>query len=167
VDELVEDDVIGKLLRQDGKASIELNATRGRGAAPKRALVPDAQSSGREAVLSGQRGQAFGEEGARGSAVEAFGRDDRLAATVPGALDPSESPPDPVELRDGDPPGLFERNARRDGDPNAPRGPDGQAYAAGPAAFLEKDGPDAVDLDGPCRTGGRRAGRSGQLNLRN
>ncbi len=56
VDELVEDDVVREVLRQDGQDGVELDASGHGGAPPERSLVPDAQPPIDEAVLGGQGG---------------------------------------------------------------------------------------------------------------
>jgi len=147
VDELVEDDVIGEVGRQDGEAGVELDAPGARGAAPKRGLPPDAQPAGREPVLPGQRVQASGEKGAGRPVVEARSRVDGFAASFSGLGDASLGPSDPDPLAEGDPPGLVDRGPGGQGDSHAPRCADGQADAAGPPVLHEQDGPDALDLE--------------------
>jgi len=108
-------------------------------------------------MLAGEGAQASGEDGPCGPPVEPLGREDRLAAAGAGALETGERPPDPAELGQGETMGLVEGDAPGDGDPDPPRGPDGQGNVPGPPALFEEDGPDAVERDGAARRRDRSA----------
>jgi len=120
VDELVEDDVIGEVGRQDGQVDVELDASRPRGAAPDRALASDAQSPGREAVGAGELVEAPGQECLGLPAVDPADRVHCLAAARPGFADAGLGPADPGELAEGDPLSFLERDPPGDGHPDAP-----------------------------------------------
>jgi len=156
VDELVQNDIVSQVRRHDSQQRVELNAAATGGAAPDSPLSADAQAAWAVSVFAGQCVQASGEIRPGGGAVQTLGRQDRLTAAVPGALDKGQPAPDPTQLSEGETPGLVERHAPGDRDADPPGGPYGQRDAAGPPRLFEQHGADTVEHEHACAFGRRR-----------